>query len=173
MASELKNLSHYDDTNIPSAKDMTFGIVVSDWNEHITHTLYEGCLETLKKHGVAEDKIYLAQVPGTYELPVAARLLAGQYPSVDAVICLGCVIKGETKHDEYINLSVANALQNLSISMSKPFIFGVLTPNTEQQAIDRAGGKHGNKGVEAAVTAIRMGALKQEISGRKKGKIGF
>ena len=173
MASALKNLSHYDDTNIPSAKDMTFGIVVSDWNEHITHVLYEGCLETLKKHGAVEENIILAQVPGTFELPIGARLLAGQHPSVDAVICLGCVIKGETKHDEYINLSVANALQNLAIATSKPFIFGVLTPNTEQQALDRAGGQHGNKGVEAAVTAIRMASLKQDFMGRKKGKIGF
>jgi 6,7-dimethyl-8-ribityllumazine synthase len=173
MASALKNLSHYDDSNIPSAKDMVFGIVVSDWNQHITHTLYEGCLETLKKHGAVDDNIILAQVPGTYELPIGARLLAGQHPSVDAVICLGCVIKGETKHDEYINLSVANALQNLAIATSKPFIFGVLTPNTEQQALDRAGGQHGNKGVEAAVTAIRMAALKQDFMGKKKGKIGF
>ena len=99
MASAIKNLSHYDDTNIPSAKDMIFGIVVSDWNEHITHTLYEGCLDTLTKHGVLEENIFLAQVPGTFELPVAARLLAGQHPSVDAVIYLCCVIKGETKHD--------------------------------------------------------------------------
>ena len=127
----------------------------------------------MKKHGVLEDKIFLAQVPGTFELPVAARLLAGQYPSVDAVICIGCVIKGETQHDEYISMSVANALQNLSISLSKPFIFGVLTPNSEEQALERAGGKHGNKGVEAAVTALRMGALKQDLMGRKKGKIGF
>ncbi|MBL7816847.1 MAG: 6,7-dimethyl-8-ribityllumazine synthase [Saprospiraceae bacterium] len=173
MASALKNLSHYDDTNIPSAQDMTFGIVVSDWNQHITHALYEGCLDTLSKHGAKEDNIFVVQVPGTFELPAAARLLAGQHPSVDAVICIGCVIKGETKHDEYINLSVANALQNLAIAMSKPFIFGVLTPNTEEQALDRAGGKHGNKGVEAAVTAIRMAALKQDLTGRKKGKIGF
>ena len=173
MASALKNLSHYDDTNIPSAKDMSFGIVVSDWNEHITHTLYAGCLETLKKHGADEDKIFIAQVPGTYELPVGARLLAGQHPSVDAVICLGCVIKGDTKHDEYINQSVAIALQNLALTSSKPVVFGVLTTNNEEQALDRAGGKHGNKGVEAAVTAIRMGALKQDLMGRKKGKIGF
>ena len=160
MASALKNLSHYDDTNIPSAQDMSFGIVVSDWNAHITHALFESCLETLKKHGADEDKIHITQVPGAFELPLAARLLAGQNPSVDAVICLGCVIKGETKHDEYINLSVANALQNLSIATSKSFIFGILTPNSEQQALDRAGGIHGNKGDEAAITAIKMLGLK-------------
>ncbi len=173
MASALKNLSSYDDNNIPSATEMTFGIVVADWNAHITHALYEGCFDTLIKHGAKEDNIYLLQVPGTFELPAAARMLAGKYPSVDSVICIGCVIKGETQHDEYINMSVANALQNLSIATSKSFIFGVLTPNTGEQALDRAGGKYGNKGVEAAVTAIRMADIRQELNKGKKGKIGF
>ena len=173
MASALKNLSQYDESNIPSAAELTFGIVVADWNAHITHALYAGCLEALQKHGAKEDKIYTLQVPGAFELPAAARMLASKYPSVDAVICIGCVIKGETKHDEYINLSVANALQSLSIATNRPFIFGILTPNDEQQALDRAGGKHGNKGVEAAVTAIRMGAMRQDLVGAKKGTIGF
>ena len=173
MASSLKNLSSYNDATIPSAADMIFGVVVAEWNEHITHALYEGCIETLLKHGAKEENIHVAQVPGAFELPTAARLLAARFPAVDAVICMGCVIKGETKHDEYINLSVANALQNLSITLSKPFVFGLLTPNDEQQALDRAGGKHGNKGVEAAVTAIRMAGLKQDLDGKKKGKIGF
>ena len=173
MASALKNLSSYDENNIPSAAEMAFGIVVADWNAHITHALYEGCFDTLIKHGAKEDNIYILQVPGTFELPAAARMLASKYPSVDSVICIGCVIKGETKHDEYINMSVANALQNLSIATSKSFIFGVLTPNTEEQALDRAGGKHGNKGVEAAVTAIRMADIRQGLNKGKKGKIGF
>jgi 6,7-dimethyl-8-ribityllumazine synthase len=173
MASNLKNLSAYNDATIPSGQEMIVGVVVAEWNEHITHALYEACVETLVKHGVKEENIHVAQVPGAFELPTAARLLAARFPTIDAVVCLGCVIKGETKHDEYINLSVANALQNLSITMAKPFIFGLLTPNDEQQAIDRAGGKHGNKGVEAAVTALRMAALKQDLSGKKKEKIGF
>ena len=173
MASNLKNLSSYNDETIPTAADMIFGVVVAEWNEHITHALYEGCVETLLKHGAKEENIHIAQVPGAFELPTAARLLASRFPAVDAVVCLGCVIKGETKHDEYINLSVANALQNLSITLAKPFIFGLLTPNDAQQALDRAGGKHGNKGVEAAVTAIRMAALKNDFDGKKKGKIGF
>ncbi|NJN34009.1 MAG: 6,7-dimethyl-8-ribityllumazine synthase [Saprospiraceae bacterium] len=173
MASTLKNLSQYDDSTMPDASEMTFAIVVADWNAHITHALYAACVETLLKHGVQETQIHTAQVPGTFELPTAARLLAAKHPLVDAIICLGCVIKGETKHDEYINMSVANALQNLSIASSKPFIFGVLTPNDEQQALDRAGGKHGNKGTEAAVTAIRMAALRQDLTGKRKGKIGF
>jgi 6,7-dimethyl-8-ribityllumazine synthase len=173
MASALKNLSEYNESNIPHAADMNFGIVVSEWNTAITHALYEGCYDTLIKHGAKPENIYVVQVPGSFELPAGARLLASRYPSVEAVICIGCVIKGETQHDEYINHSVAMGLQNLAIAMNKPFIFGVLTPNTEVQALDRAGGKHGNKGVEAAITALRMGALKLELSGGKKGKIGF
>jgi 6,7-dimethyl-8-ribityllumazine synthase len=173
MASALKNLSQYDENSIPSAKEMSYGIVVSDWNAPITHKLYEGCYETLIKHGAEADNIHVVQVPGTFELPAAARMLAQRHSTIDAVICIGCVIKGETQHDEYINMSVANALQNLSIASGRPFIFGVLTPNNEAQALDRAGGKHGNKGVEAAVTAIRMSKIREDLSGRKKGTIGF
>lgn len=173
MASALKNLSDYNEENIPSAEKLSFGVVVADWNAHITHKLYEGCLETLIKHGTLEENIHTAQVPGTFELPVAARMLANRHPSVDAVICIGCVIKGETKHDEYINISVANALQNLSIATGKAFIFGVLTPNSEEQALDRAGGKYGNKGVEAAVTAIRMAQLRLDLKEGGKKAIGF
>lgn len=171
MASALKNLSTYDDSTIPAAGEMTFGIVVADWNAHITHALYQGCYETLLKHGAKAENIHTMQVPGSFELPAGARLLAGRH-NPDAVICLGCVIRGETNHNEYINHAVANGLVNLSIATGRPFIFGVLTPNDEQQALDRAGGKHGNKGVAAAVTAIRMAALKREgTEGRKK--IGF
>lgn len=171
MATALKNLSHYDDQNIPSADSMQFGIVVADWNAHITHALYEGCYDTLLKHGAKPENIRTVQVPGSFELPAGARILNGQH-NPDAVICLGCVIKGETSHNEYINQAVANGLMQLSLATGKPFIFGLLTTNDEQQALDRAGGKHGNKGVEAAVTAIRMAALKTEQSGGKK-KIGF
>lgn len=171
MASVLKNLSHYDEKNIPSAEEMRFGIVVAEWNAHITHALYEGCYDTLLKHGAKPENIQTVQVPGSFELPTGARILNGQH-NPDAVICLGCVIKGETSHNEYINVAVANGLMQLSLATGKPFIFGLLTPNDEQQALDRAGGKHGNKGVEAAVTGIRMAALRKEQSEGKK-KIGF
>jgi len=171
MASALKNLSQYDESTMPSAEGMRFGIVVAEWNAHITHALYEGCFETLIKHGAVEANIHTVQVPGSFELPTAAKLLVSRY-SLDAVICLGCVIEGETKHNEYINNAVAVGLTNLGIASGIPFIFGLLTPNNEEQALDRAGGKHGNKGVEAAVTAIRMGALKQEMS-NVKSKIGY
>ena len=111
------------------------------------------------------------QVPGSFELTAGAKMIADEH-KVDAVICLGCVIKGETSHNEYINYAVANGLTNLSMVYGRPFVFGVLTPDTEEQALDRAGGKHGNKGVEAAVTAIRMAAIKKGLKGSKP-KIGF
>ena len=171
MATALKNLSEYDDSSIPDAGDMTFGIVVAEWNAHITHALYEGCYDTLLKHGVKAENIHTIQVPGSFELPAGARYLSGKH-NPDAVVCLGCVIRGETNHNEYINQAVANGLVNLSIATGKAFIFGVLTPNDEQQALDRAGGKHGNKGVEAAVAAIRMAALKKDVKEGKR-KIGF
>ena len=171
MASALKNLSAYNDSSLPTADEMTFGIVVAEWNPHITHALYEGCYDTLVKHGAKPENIHTVQVPGSFELPAGARILAGRHHP-DAVICLGCVIKGETNHNEYISHAVAHGLTSLSIASGRPFIFGVLTPNDEQQALDRAGGQHGNKGVEAAVTAIRMAALKNEKPEGKR-KIGF
>ena len=171
MASALKNLSDYDETAIPSAAAFSFGIIVADWNKEITHALYEGCFDTLIKHGAKEENIYTAQVPGTFELPVAAKILASA-KKVDAVVCIGCVIKGETSHNEYINNAVATALANMSMATGKPFIFGVLTPNDMQQALDRAGGKYGNKGVEAAVTALRMAALKEDLT-KTKSRIGY
>jgi 6,7-dimethyl-8-ribityllumazine synthase len=170
MASHLQNLSMYDAETVPSAEPMHFGIVVADWNAEITHALYQGCFDTLVKHGAQTDRIHTAQVPGTFELPVGAKILNGKH-RIDALICIGCVIKGETKHDEYISNAVATGLMHLGLALSKPVIFGVLTPNSQEQAIERAGGKHGNKGVEAAVTAIRMVALQSGTVGKKK--IGF
>ena len=173
MASAAKNLSKYDENNIPGVGEGKFGIVVAEWNPHITHVLYEGCYDTLIKHGALEENIFSMQVPGSFELTAGARILSSQHP-VDVIICLGCVIKGETNHDEYINNAVAIGLTTLSASTGKPHIFGLLTVDNEQQALDRAGGKHGNKGVEAAVTAIRMAHLKKNpVSGKEKRKIGF
>lgn len=171
MASALKNLSQYDEQNMPAADEMTFGIVVAEWNAHITHALYEGCYDTLVKHGAKPENIHTIQVPGTFELPTGARMISGKH-NPDAVICLGCVIKGETNHNEYISHAVAMGLVNLGIASGRPFIFGVLTPNDEHQALDRAGGVYGNKGVEAATTAIRMAALKH-VGKEGKKRIGF
>jgi 6,7-dimethyl-8-ribityllumazine synthase len=171
MASALKNLSDYNEDNMPSAEEFHFGIVVADWNAEITHALYEGCYETLIKHGAKADNIQTVQVPGSFELTAGAKMIVDRY-KLDAVICLGCVIQGETSHNEYINRAVAGGLTNLSMVYGRPFIFGLLTPNTMEQAKDRAGGKHGNKGVEAAATAIRMAELKHQLK-EQQSKIGF
>lgn len=158
MSSALKNLSEYDETNLPDAAGLKMGIAVADWNKEITHALFEGCYDTYIKHGVKPENIYVIQVPGTFELTFAAQTLIARH-HVNGVACLGCVIKGETSHNEYINHAVANGITNLSIKTGVPVIFGVLTPNDWQQAEDRAGGKHGNKGVEAGYTALRMALI--------------
>ncbi|MBN1187610.1 MAG: 6,7-dimethyl-8-ribityllumazine synthase [Bacteroidales bacterium] len=155
MATNLKNLSDYRSSDVPSAEDMTFGIVVSEWNEEITNALFQGAYNTLIKHGAEEENITTITVPGSFELIHGAKILLDNY-SLDAVICLGCVIKGETPHFDYICQGVTQGLAALNASGLTPVIFGVLTTNDLQQAKDRAGGKYGNKGDEAAVTAIRM-----------------
>ena len=171
MSSKDKNLSEYTNESIPDASEMKMGVVVSDWNSNITTALKKGCLETLVKHGMLESNIKVIHVPGTYELTSGASMLGSSDP-MDGIICLGCVVKGETRHDEYINSAVANGLTILSINMNKPVIFGVLTVENMEQALDRAGGKHGNKGVESAITAIKMVELHRNIKGHKN-KIGF
>ncbi len=170
MSSSNQNLSSTSSKNI-SGEGFSIGIVVAKWNDDITNALYEGSHQCLIEHGVQEDKILKIEVPGAFELPLGARMLASN-EKVDAIICLGCVIKGDTKHDEYINNAVANGIMNLGLTSGKPIIFGVLTPNDHQQALDRAGGIHGNKGVEAAMTALEMVILNKNMKKDKKG-IGF
>lgn len=159
MSSADKNLSDFSEAGkIPNAEDMVFGIVVSEWNQAITGALLQGCINTLKENGASEKSIFVSMVPGSYELPLGAKwCLDSKKP--DAVICLGCVIQGETRHFDFICDAVANGIMELNLKYGKPVIFGVLTPENMQQAQDRAGGKHGNKGDEAAVTAIKMVAL--------------
>lgn len=159
MASSLKNLSDHDPAKVPDGTSMTFGIAVSEWNEEITAALLEGTMNTLKKHGVKEENIYIKAVPGSFELPYGARIVA-ENSSPDAVVCLGCVIRGETSHFDYICQGVTKGITELNLDYDIPFIFGVLTTENQQQALDRAGGKHGNKGDEAAVTALKMAALR-------------
>jgi 6,7-dimethyl-8-ribityllumazine synthase len=158
MASVLKNLSNYDPNTVPDASEMSIGIVVSEWNSEITEALYNGAYETLLKHGVKKNNIFKRYVPGTFELTLGAQFFA-EYSEVDAIIALGCVIQGETKHFDYICQGVTKGITDMNIKYNLPVIFGVLTTNDKQQAIDRAGGKHGNKGDEAAITAIKMVAL--------------
>jgi 6,7-dimethyl-8-ribityllumazine synthase len=156
------NLSSYDPESVPNAKEMRFGIVVSDWNREVTWSLLEGALNTLKKHGAKDKNIVVSHVPGSFELTLGAQFLA-EYDDLDAVICLGCVIQGETPHFTYICQGVTQGITQLNMEYNIPFIFGVLTTLTQQQAVDRAGGKHGNKGDEAAITAIKMAALQDSL----------
>jgi 6,7-dimethyl-8-ribityllumazine synthase len=157
-----KDLSQYDINTVPSAANMRFGIVVAEWNPEVTMALATGAVETLKKHGATDENILLKYVPGSFELPLGAQFLA-EYGNVDAVILLGCVIQGETRHFDYICEGVTQGTKDLNLKYNKPFIFGLLTTDNQQQAIDRAGGKHGNKGDEAAVTAIKMVHLKNSF----------
>jgi 6,7-dimethyl-8-ribityllumazine synthase len=157
MASSLQNLSEHDPDKVPSGTGKTFGIVVSEWNGEVTSALLQGCTDTLLQYGVAQQDIYIKHVPGTFELPFGAQRLAEQH-HLAGIVCIGCVIKGETKHDEYISHATAQGIMQLGLTLRIPVIFGVLTPNTQEQAKERAGGKHGNKGVEAAVTVLKMAA---------------
>lgn len=156
------NLSQYDPESVPNAHKMRFGIVVSDWNRDITWKLLGGAVNTLKKHGATDKNIIVKHVPGSFELTVGAQFIA-EYDDVDAVICLGCVIQGETPHFTYICQGVTQGITQLNLEYNIPFIFGVLTVNNMEQAADRAGGKHGNKGDEAAVTAIKMAGLQSDM----------
>ncbi len=157
-----KDLSAYDIHSVPSAENMKFGIIVAEWNWHITSALAHGAIETLKRHGATDENITVKYVPGTFELPLGAQFFA-EMDNVDSVILLGCVIQGETRHFDYICEGVTQGTKDLNLKYNKPFIFGVLTTNDEQQALDRAGGKLGNKGDEAAVTAIKMVNLQRSF----------
>lgn len=157
-----KDLSAYDIHSVPSAKNNRFGVVVAEWNYEITSALADGAISTLKKHGVTDENILLKYVPGTFELPLGGQYFA-ELENVDAVILLGCVIQGETRHFDFICDGVTKGTVDLNLKYNKPFIFGVLTTENDQQAKDRAGGKHGNKGDEAAVTAIKMVHLKKSF----------
>jgi len=162
LASALKNLSSYDANSVPSADGMRFAIVVSEWNTEITEALTLGAKETLLKFGASESDIVRRNVPGSFELTLGAQLMA-ERKEFDAIICIGVVIQGETKHFDFICDAVAKGITDLNMKYNVPVIFGVLTPNTMQQALDRAGGIHGNKGDEAAITAIKMADLKKEL----------
>lgn len=158
MSSQHKNLSDFSTESLPAIQDKQFAVVVSEWNTEVTEALFQGCVETLLAHGAQAENIHRVQVPGSFELSLGAQKLA-QKPEIDAVICLGCVIQGETRHFDFICDAVAKGITDVSLKYDKPVIFGVLTPNSQEQAMDRAGGKHGNKGDEAAITAIKMLAI--------------
>lgn len=157
MASINNNLSEYNLENTPNSEGKRFAIIVSEWNDHITNNLYNGAEQALLDCGVKQNDIVRIDVPGSFELVFGAKI-ASKY-NYDAIICLGSLIKGETDHFHYVCNAVSSGIKDLNITLDIPVIFGVLTDNTEEQAINRSGGKHGNKGVEAAITAIKMAHL--------------
>ena len=157
MTKKNTNLSHFIKEEVPNAKGLSFGIVISEWNGDITEGLYNGAIDALIECGVDNNDIFRYNVPGSYELVFGAKIAAKRNP--DAIICLGSVIQGETKHFDFVCNAVALGIKDLNISMDIPVIFGLLTDNTIDQAINRSGGKYGNKGVEAAITAIKMAVL--------------
>jgi 6,7-dimethyl-8-ribityllumazine synthase len=157
MATENTHLSNYDSTTLPDATKFRFGIVVSEWNSTITEGLLKGATETLLECGVEHSNIKTVYVPGSFELIFGAKKLQQQH--LDAVIAIGSVIKGETQHFDFVCDGVTQGIKDLNILHDIPVIFCVLTDNNLQQSIDRSGGKYGNKGVEAAITAIKMAHL--------------
>ena len=157
MATDNNNLSDYSKGDLSSAEGMRFAIIVSEWNNHITENLYKGAMQTLISSGIKQNDIVRIDVPGSFELVFGAKIASKC--NYDAIICLGSVIKGETDHFHYVCNAVSSGIKDLNLNGDIPVVFGVLTDNNEQQAIDRSGGKYGNKGIEAAITAIKMAVL--------------
>ena len=162
MATANTNLSVYDKNTIPNAKDFRFGIVVSAWNHNITEGMFQGAFDALKDCGAINENIVRWNVPGSFELIFGCKQMTQSYDMLDAVIAIGSVIQGETKHFDYVCEAVSQGIKDLNVHGNIPVIFCVLTDNTLQQAIDRSGGKYGNKGTEAAIAAIKMAQLRKE-----------
>lgn len=160
MATSLRNLSDFNPSEVPSGKDHKIAIVVAEWNRQITENLFLGAKDALMACGVKEQHILRSNVPGSFELVFGAKKALDR--QVDAVIVIGSVIQGETKHFDFVCQGVTQGIISLNLSSNRPVVFCVLTDNTIEQAIDRSGGQHGNKGVEAAVTALKMIALAKQ-----------
>ena len=160
MIKKNTNLSYFIKEEVSNAKGLSFGIVVSEWNVDITEGLYRGTIEALIECGADTNDIVRYNVPGSYELVFGAKIAAKKKP--DAIICLGSVIQGETKHFDFVCNAVALGIKDLNVSLDIPVIFGVLTDNNMEQALNRSGGKYGNKGIEAAITAIKMAVLNRK-----------
>lgn len=159
MATENKNLSQYDKNTLPNVSNLSFGIVVSEWNEDITEGLYQGAFDTLTDNDVNPENIIRWNVPGSFELIYGCKKMMEKHPGLSGIIAIGSVIQGETKHFDFVCEGVTQGIKDLNILGKMPVIFCVLTDNNKQQSLDRSGGKHGNKGVEAAVAAIKMTEL--------------
>lgn len=155
MSTINKNLNQFSDENLKSIKGMRVAVITSEWNDEVTFAMRNGATDFLKQYGILEKDLIVLQVPGSFELIAGARILL-ERDHLDGVIVIGCVIQGETPHFTFISQAVATGISDLNIQFGKPVVFGVLTTLNQQQAIDRAGGKHGNKGIEAAATLIKM-----------------
>ncbi len=158
MATANRNLSEYDKDGIPKADHLKIGLVVSEWNTEITEGLYKGAHSALADCGVKESNILRWDVPGSFELTFGCKKMM-QVEKPDAIIAIGSVIRGETMHFDFVCSATAQGIKDLNIQFDTPVIFCVLTDDTLQQAQDRSGGKHGNKGTEAAIAAIKMALL--------------
>jgi 6,7-dimethyl-8-ribityllumazine synthase len=163
VATSLKNLSSYDKNSIPNGADFKVGIVVSEWNDHITEKLLQGAWDTLTENGIEPVNIVVHRVPGTFELPLACKWLLDN-SNVEGVLAIGVVIQGETRHFDFVCDGATQGIMDVMIQTGKPVSFCVLTDNTEQQSLDRAGGKHGNKGVDCAVALMKMIGLRRSFN---------
>jgi len=159
MATTGKNLSSYNKKDIKNTDNLKIGIVVSQWNNQITDALYKGAFNTLIENGISKKNIKSLKVPGSFELVYGAKHLIETH-KLNAIVAIGSIIQGETKHFDFVCNAVSQGIKDLNIKYNTPIIFCVLTDNTLQQAIDRSGGKHGNKGVECAVAALKMAILR-------------
>ncbi len=162
MATENKNLSSYDKATIPNAKDFRFGIVVSEWNPEVTNGMFQGAFDAILDCGGIKENIVRWNVPGSFELIYGCKKMGESYDMLDAIIAIGCVIQGETKHFDYVCEAVTQGVKELNLTTDIPVMFCVLTDNNRQQSLDRSGGKHGNKGTEAAIAAIKMAQLRKD-----------
>lgn len=162
MATINQNLSEYNSATVPNGSSFKIAIVRSEWNEDITNNLAAGAEEALLDNGVLPENVFKVDVPGAFELPLAAQWIA-ELDNIDAVICIGTVIRGETSHFDFVSQGVSQGVKDVALKTGKPVIFGVLTDDTKQQSIDRSGGIHGNKGIEAGVTALKMLGLRDAL----------
>jgi len=172
MATSGKNLSIIDNFQLKSPEKIKIGVVVAEWNKQITQRLLDGVTQTLHQLKIPNNNIQIHWVPGTFELPIGAQYVLEGNTKIDGIICVGCVIEGETKHFDYVCLGATNGIMNVGLRYNKPVTFCVLTDQNEQQSIERSGGKHGNKGVECTISCLKMIMLKKEINS-SSNKIGF
>ena len=159
MATATHHLSEHDPTSVPSGAGLRFGVIISEWNREITDALRTGAVDTLVRYGVKPADIVQVWVPGSFELPAGAQFLLEQQ-ELHGVICLGSIVRGETPHFEYVCQGTTQGIMDVGLKFSVPVIFGVLTDDTMEQARDRSGGRHGNKGIDCAVAALKMAAIK-------------